>query len=332
MQTKIKERTQMNNPRAYAFYSTVQPKAVDWLWYPYIPYGKLTLLQGDPGEGKSTVMLNIAAAVTRGSPMPDGYRISSPHGVVYQCAEDDAADTIKPRLISAGADCDKVAYILDEDGTLTLEDTRIEDTITQTHSRLLILDPIQSFLVQDGDMQSASRMRSVLSKLAMIAAKHNCAVVLVGHMNKAQGGKSLYRGLGSIDIAAIARSVLMVTRDELDPQIRYLTPIKSSLAPEGLPIGFSFDKETGFQWIGPCDVDICNGDINGGNDESKRDMATQSLIELLTEADMPSATVFYKMNQMGISRRTVQTAKKELGVRAYKKENAWFWTLPEVNK
>ena len=322
----------MSDPQTYAFYSSVRPKAVEWLWYPYIPYGKLTLLQGDPGEGKSTVMLNIAAAVTQGRPMPDGFAFGEAHGVVYQCAEDDAADTIKPRLMAAGADCSKVAYIIDEDGSLTLDDRRLEATIAQTHSRLLILDPIQSFLAQDGDMQSAGRMRSVLGKLSMIAAKHKCAVVLVGHMNKTQGGKSLYRGLGSIDIAAIARSVLMVIRDESDPQIRYLHPIKSSLAPEGPPIGFSFDKETGFQWIGPCEVNVHSEEIEGQMDESKSETAMQTLLALLSEGDAPSASVFYKMNQMGISRRTVQTVKKELGIKAYKKENAWFWTLPEVVK
>ena len=150
--------TKTPSSRTYAFYSSVEQKSVDWLWYPYIPYGKLTLLQGDPGEGKSTVMLNIAAAVTQGQPMPDGFEVDAPHGVIYQCPEDDVADTIKPRLIAAGADCNKVAYIIDDNGSLNLEDNRIDETIMRTKSRLLILDPIQSFLVQDGDMQSASRM------------------------------------------------------------------------------------------------------------------------------------------------------------------------------
>lgn len=317
-------------PRTYAFYSTVRPRSVDWLWYPYIPYGKLTLLQGDPGEGKSTVMLNIAAAITQGWAMPDGYVTDGPHRVIYQCAEDDASDTIKPRLVAAGADCSRIAYIIDEVDALTLDDTRIEETIKRTHARLLILDPLQAFLVQDGNMQSASRMRSVLGKLALIAARRNCAIVLVGHMNKSQGGKTLYRGLGSIDIAAIARSVLMVTRDENDPQIRYLAPVKSSLAPEGPPIGFSFDREAGFQWIGPCEVEIRNSDADSSGDERKSDTATQKLVELLRDGDKPSAAVFYQMSQMGISRRTVQTAKQELSIKAYRKENAWYWTLPEV--
>ena len=110
-----------------------------WLWYPYIPYGKLTILQGDPGEGKSTFILNIAALLTRGKNMPDGFRVPSPQRVVYQTAEDNIADTVKPRLIEAGADCDMIAYIVDDDIPLTLEDSRIEKVIEQTGARLFIL-------------------------------------------------------------------------------------------------------------------------------------------------------------------------------------------------
>ena len=312
----------------FRYFSDIQQKQVDWLWYPYIPYGKLTLLQGDPGEGKSTLMLNIAAAVTLGKPMPDGYALKEAHGVIYQCTEDDLSDTIKPRLIAADADCSKVAYIVDEAQSLTLEDGRIEETLALTGARLLILDPIQSFLVQDGDMQSASRMRSVLSKLSITAARYRCAIVLVGHMNKAQGGKSLYRGLGSIDIAAIARSVLMVTRDSSNKQLRYMVPIKSSLAAEGPAIGFSFDSKVGFQWGGPCDynLDAVRSDLTA---EPKSLTASQKLYDLLSAGDQPSTTVFEELSKIGVARRTVQTVKKEMGIVAYKKENAWFWSLPE---
>jgi len=139
--------------------------------------------------------------------MPDGTGGGKAQTVIYQCAEDDVADTIKPRLMAAGADCDKVAYIIDENNELTFEDSRIEEVLSQTGARLLVIDPIQAFLVQDSDMQSAARMRNALSKLADVASRYQCAVVLVGHLNKSYGGKNLYRGLGSIDIAAIARDI-----------------------------------------------------------------------------------------------------------------------------
>ena len=91
------------------YYSNVTPKPVDWLWYPYIPFGKLTVIQGDPGEGKSTFVLNLVSLLTNGRPMPDGYKTPKPRVAIYQCAEDGMADTIKPRLEQAGADCEKVA-------------------------------------------------------------------------------------------------------------------------------------------------------------------------------------------------------------------------------
>lgn len=192
------------NDFQYEYFSSVKQRKVEWLWYPYIPYGKLTILQGDPGEGKSTFMLNIAALLTRGKNMPDGFPVSEPQRVVYQTAEDNLADTVKPRLTAAGADCEMIAYIVDEEDPLTLEDSRIEKILEQTKARLFILDPLQAYLSQDSDMNSAGRMRNQLKKLADIAAKFKCAVVLIGHMNKASGEKNLYRGLGSIDIAAIA--------------------------------------------------------------------------------------------------------------------------------
>ena len=99
----------------YEYFSTVTQQKVDWLWYPYIPYGKLTIVQGDPGEGKSTFILNVAALLTRGRDMPDGYKVPEPQRVVYQSAEDNIADTVKPRLVAAMADCDKVAYIVDDE-------------------------------------------------------------------------------------------------------------------------------------------------------------------------------------------------------------------------
>lgn len=314
----------------YGYFSAVTQRKVEWLWYPYIPYGKLTILQGDPGEGKSTFMLNVAALLSRGRKMPDGFKVPEPQQVVYQTAEDNLSDTVKPRLVAAGADCDRIAYIIDEDSPLTLEDSRIEKVIRETNARLFILDPLQAYLVQDSDMFNAGRMRQQLKTLADIAARYNCAVVVIGHMNKASGEKNLYRGLGSIDIAAIARSVLMISRDRNDPSMRYMFPVKSSLAPEGETIAFTIDGKMGLKWLGECKVDrsqlAANLDIDGG----KRALARRIICELLGEKDVPSSDILKKLNTMGVSERTIHTAKKELGVSSYKKGGSWYWHLPEL--
>lgn len=216
------------------YYSNVKSSSVEWIWYPYIPCGKITILQGDPGEGKSTLILHIAAILTKGATLPDGNKIQNPMTVIYQCSEDSKGDTIKPRLERAGADCRKVAFIKDDDGDLTLDDERIELAVKMTGARLLVLDPIQAFIGKNGNMQSAVRMRETMTKLANIASEYACAIVLVGHMNKTNGGKNIYRGLGSIDIAAAARSVLLVARDKDEPSKRYMLPIKSTFTPNYL--------------------------------------------------------------------------------------------------
>ena len=313
----------------FEYFSSVKPKDVEWLWYPYIPYGKLTILQGDPGEGKSTFMLHLIGIITSGGRLPDGNFFKSPHSVIYQCAEDNIADTIKPRLLAARADCNKVAYILDDDQKLTLEDIRLEDAIIKTGARLLVLDPLQSFLTQETDMHSMGKMRGSLKKLSAIAEKHCCAIVLVGHMNKGGSNKNLYRGLGSIDIAAIARSVLMIVRDKDEPEQRYLFQIKSSLAPEGLPISFSLSREHGLIWEAPTDISIHEVECEEILEDNKRGQAVALLMQMLMERDMPSTEIFAVFNKIGISRRTVQTAKKDACIQAYRKDNMWYWSIPK---
>lgn len=188
----------------------VEAVAVKWLWKPYIPLGKITIIQGDPGEGKTTLALSIAAALTQGEKLPNEVESKAPMNVIYQTAEDGLADTIKPRLEAVNADCARVLVIDESKEELSMTDERIEKAIQQTGAKLIILDPIQAYIGANVDMHRANEIRPVMSKLGRIAEEYGCAVVLIGHMNKAEGQKSSYRGLGSIDITAVARSVLIV--------------------------------------------------------------------------------------------------------------------------
>ena len=313
----------------YEYYSNVLAKPVEWLWYPYIPLGKLTIIQGDPGEGKSTFVLNVVARITTGQELPDGTPVTGKQVAIYQCAEDGVADTIKPRLQQAGADCDRVAYIIDNDIALTLEDGRIESTIKATGASVFIIDPIQAFIPPDADMQSATKMRSVLRKLANIAERNRCAVILIGHMNKGAGTKTLYRGLGSIDIAAIARSVLMISRDENRPGMRYMYPIKSSLAPEGPAIAFSFREQGGIEWHGRYNLNTAELMDSITVKTTKREKARAKIIQLLEHEDCPAKEIYAGLASMGVGSRTVEKVKKELQITTYRSAGSWYWSLPK---
>ena len=185
--------------------SDIRPEPVDWLWEPYIPNGAITLIQGDGGTGKTTVSLAIAAALTKGEALPGG-NTPVPSNVIIQNAEDSYAQTIRPRLEMMGADCDMIHVIDEDEQALSLSDERIEETIVQTNAKLLLLDPIQAYF-GGANMNSANGVRPLMKKLGMVAARHNCAVLLVGHLHK-KSGKAQYAGLGSIDIFAASRSVL----------------------------------------------------------------------------------------------------------------------------
>ena len=220
----------------------VEATKVKWLWYPYIPYGKITIIQGDPGEGKTTLVLNLAAKLTRGEKtrgekLPESVKAAEPINVLYQSAEDGLADTIKPRLIAANADTSRVMVIDETDIELSMTDHHLEAAIQQTGAKLVILDPLQAYLGAKVDMHRANEVRPVFKHLAAVAEKYECAIVLIAHLNKTAGMKAAYRMLGSVDITAAARSILIVGRVKNNPTVRVMVHSKSSLAPEGEPGG-----------------------------------------------------------------------------------------------
>lgn len=316
----------------------VEVEKIDWLLYPFIPFGKVTIVQGDPGEGKTTMVLQIIAKLTKGEAvLPSGSDEPAleaktvdlePVNVIYQTAEDGLGDTIKPRLLSAGADCSRVMVIDDNDQALTMMDARLEEAIIKTKARLVVLDPIQGFLGAAVDMHRANEIRPLMKRVAVLAEKYHCAIILIGHMNKNSNGKSSYRGLGSIDFQAAARSVLIVGRIKDEPEIRVVCHVKSSLAPEGKSIVFRLDKDTGFEWIGEYDIsadDLLSGDNRG----KKIHAAKEFLQEVLASGSVAQTKVAEEAESRGIKKKTLWNAKKELEINSVKIGNQWFWMLPE---
>ncbi len=310
--------------------SEIQSQEVSWLWYPFIPYGKLTIIQGDPGDGKTTLVLNIAAKLSKGEGLDSEMKLSEPMNVIYQSAEDGLADTVKPRLELAGADCERILVIDEKEKSLSMVDERLEKAIVQTKARMLILDPIQAYLGGGMDMNRANEARDMTKKLGALAEKYQCAIVLIGHMNKAAGNKAAYRGMGSIDFFAVARSVLLVGRVEGEPNIRAVVQIKNNLAAFGHPKAFAL-SEDGFQWLG--DYEITADEVLGGiaPKANKMEQAKRLLRELaLTTDAIQSNEIFDMADEKGISKRTLENAKRELGIRARKINNSWYWELDKV--
>ena len=294
--------------------SDVELTPVEWLWKPYLPFGKLSVLQGNPGEGKTYFAMHLAAACTNGKLLPNMEHME-PFNVIYQTAEDGLGDTVKPRLIEAGADLDRVLVIDDSDVQLTLSDERIEKAIIENNARLVIIDPIQAYLGADVDMNRANEVRPIFMRLGQVAQRTGCAILLIGHLNKAAGMQSLQRGLGSIDIAAAVRSVMFIGKLKHDPTMRILTHEKSSLAPPGASLAFSLGDESGFRWVG--EYDITADEMLSGI-EPQRETKTQQAKDLICTLlaggkQVLSEDIDKAALERGIPGRTVRDAKRELG-------------------
>lgn len=350
VETKKTETKRMEPDLKLINMETVEVEQIKWLFYPFIPFGKVTIIQGDPGEGKTTMVLQVIAKLTKGeeilprqentAEVKDGAETAGdfdvklsenpmePVNVIYQTAEDGLGDTIKPRLLAAGADCSRVLVIDDREQPLTMLDIRLEEAIVKTKARLVVLDPIQGFLGAEVDMHRANEIRPLMKRVAVLAEKYHCAIILIGHMNKNSNGKSSYRGLGSIDFQAAARSVLIVGRIKDEPEIRVVCHVKSSLAPEGKSIAFRLDKETGFEWIGEYDIsadDLLSGDSRG----QKSRKAKEFLLEILANGGMAQKKIEEEAEKRGIKKKTLRNAKLELEIDSVKRGNQWFWMLSE---
>ena len=285
------------------------------------------LAQDIPGEGKTYFAMRLAAACTNRKPLP-GMETLEPFNIIYQTAEDGLGDTVKPRLMEAEADLERVLVIDDRDTPLTLADERIARAIRENNARLVIIDPVQAFLGVDVDMNRANEVRPIFRSLGDIAQATGCAIVLIGHLNKAAGTQSTYRGLGSIDITAAVRSLLFIGKLKDSPTTRVLIHEKSSLAPPGQSLAFSLGDEKGFEWIGA--YDITADELLAGTDtaktESKTAQAQMLILELLADGKrMPSAELEKAVNERGISSRTMRTAKSRIGDKLVTEKDGTAW-------
>ena len=304
----------------------IMPREIGWLWYPYIPRGKITIIQGDPGEGKTSFVLMLAAELSRGKCFDEESDIEKGIPVIgiFQTAEDGLADTIRPRLDAANADCSKIFVINEKDMPLDMLDKRIERAVEETGAQYVILDPMQAYFGGKVDLNNANSIRNVTKHLSALAEDKNIAIILIGHLNKGNA-KAQYRGLGSIDGFAVARSVLLVGRVPDQPNIRAIIQIKNNLEKEGEPRAFKFLEDREIEWIGEYDVSV-DEILSGIPSSNKKEKAENFLHDVFNKVDRISANdVFAQAKSKGIGKRTLTEIKSELGITSERIGNEWFW-------
>lgn len=316
--------------------SDVEREDVTWLWHPYIPKGKLSLLVGNPGVGKSFLTCAITGAVTQGWTLPGTDAPLDRASVILLAAEDGPADTLRPRLEDMGVLDLTTVMVLppEEDFSLLRDMQRLEKEIVERKPALVIIDPLTAYFGGKTDMYRDNEVRATLGPLTQVAAEHGTAIIGVMHLTKGSRDVLLHKVLGSVGFTGLARSVLAIAPDPQNPERKIIAPLKSNLAREGQPRAFSIE-EGKFMWLADeVDIDLetlfapkVPGQV------AKPDTALASAIEFIKESlangeAMPSVQLIEEGKKQGISERTMKRAKQNLPqVRARKKDGVWVWSM-----
>jgi hypothetical protein len=322
--------------------SELRSSEVSWLWPGRLALGKLAMLDGDPGLGKSLLALDLCARLSTGRPMPDG----SPGPEVCNClvlnAEDSEQDTIRPRLVALGADLECIFVLRPQEDPAELlrlptHTAMLEEALAQTRARLVVLDPIVAFLDRSVCCQSDQSVRTALQPLRVVAEKFLCVVGMVRHLNKQTGGRSLYRGGGSIGFQGACRSSWLVGADPTQPGRRVLAQVKNSLGPPQPSLAFTLEGEPGtaprLTWLGssPLTADeLAAGSV--GVRKRPHDIACDFLARFLGEGPRTSREIWEAARKQGLSERTLYRARKELEVEVQLVQEGatqlFYWLLP----
>ncbi|MCI0464974.1 MAG: AAA family ATPase [Gemmataceae bacterium] len=320
----------------------VVAQAVSWLWPKRLPLGKLLILDGDPDLGKSMLALDLCARLSTGRPFPDGSPSPGPANALVLSAEDSAADTIVPRLVRLGADTQRVFVWQRQDDDevwpwrLPAQLDRLDEALTQTDARLAVIDPIMAFLDESVLCASDQSVRRVLTPLMQLAEKHRCAVLMHRHLNKKGGGRALYRGLGSIAFVAACRFAMLVGRDPLTPGRCVLAQVRNSLGKPQPSLLYRLDAADGelpvVEWLGTTPVsanELLAGALR--QEGGPRDQAAAFLEQFLAGGPRMVRDIWEAAQKVGLSARTVNRAKKGLGIRSRRittnGQAASYWLL-----
>jgi hypothetical protein len=326
--------------------SEIEPSTVSWLWEPYLARGKLSVLDGDPGTGKSFVAVDLAARITAGFGMPGSAAPQSPASVLLLNAEDDARDTIRPRVVAAAGDPGRLRILaapglgLERLPRLPDDTAALEAAIRETGAAFVVIDPLMAFLAPGVSANNDQSVRQALTPLADAAAATGACVLLVRHLRKANAASALYRGLGSIGIAGAVRTALVVSRHPDDPDIRVLAHDKSNIGPIGRSLGFRLgtrneSRQAFVDWIGP--MDLTADDALGTGAPMRagvraRERAAEWLRQFLSDGPRRAAEVVEAALAAGIAERTLNRVKATVGIKSEQKKRdgvtEWWWRDP----
>lgn len=350
--TETPESATREKPLPFTFrrMSDVQAKPIRWLWPGRIARGKVSMLAGHPGLGKSQLTASLAAIVTTGGTWPVDKTSCERGSVIFFSAEDDAEDTIRPRLEAAGADLERVFIldaVLDETGTrprafnLTTDLPRLGEMFSHIGDvALVVIDPITAYLGGTDSHKNAD-IRALLSPLGELAAKHGAAVVCVSHLNKGGGGEALLRVTGSLAFVAASRAAFLIVRDKEDKHRRLFLPIKNNIGNDESGLAFSVESHSlpgGIEtsrvsWEGePVTISADEAMAPQGDPEERNalDDAKEFLSNLLADGPVSSKQIKGDAEGAGHSWQTIRRAQKALGIEAQKEgmKGPWLWRLP----
>lgn len=278
-------------------------------------------------------VLALSSLLTQGKKLPFTEKEIEPCNVIYQTTEDDAEDTIIPRFIKTGGDRKRLMFINESKKNLSFSDKRILEAIKITNARLLVLDPLSSYIGDGVNMNLANECRVKFNNLIQVAKETNCAIVIIGHLNKAQGTKAINRTNGSMDIVGAVRSALIITKiDEKNrPNDRILVMQKNNLAPTGKAIVFSIEdgKVIWLEEIEKTADEILDvyENTNLGRPDIQMQKAKELLVEILSDGEILQKSIIEEMKENGIGERTLKKAKSMLNIKSIKKGSSWYWYL-----
>jgi len=317
----------------------VLPTRVQWLWPGWVPLRKVAILDGDPGLGKSTIMLDLAARGSVGGITPTGERLE-PFDTIIVTNEDDASDTIRPRLDVAGGDARRVH--LRTDLTLPDDADALEANIVSTGARLVYIDPIVAYLGEKVRTASDHHVRRALAPLVDIAQRRGCAIVAIRHLNKQAGGDAVYRGGGSIGFAGLARAVLAVGRDPEDPDRYVLAPVKINVARRPTSLAYRLEAAGPYEparvvWDGESThtaESLIGRDRDAVHDKSKVEQLADAMRELVevNGGSMAARDAYAALEADGwdiTSNDLKNRARNKAGIKTVKggMDDGWIWRL-----